>query len=235
VTELIDGELTDLPRSTQKVINVADAIGLPITVRFFDEPTHTADEAAAAVGVDVGQIVKSLVFAVGDTLSEPGEVVLALVRQILMGPISAALRVPPGVLFRSGKPHSSTCIQRCWAPSPLRFESHQGCFFEAASRIRAPASGSNQLDEKKLARAAGAKKAWRIDANRVRTVTGFVIGGIPPFAHDTALRTFADEDLLQYDVVWAAAGTSNHNFAASPAQLVQSIGAAVGDLAKRPT
>ena len=31
--------------------------------------------------------------------------------------------------------------------------------------------------------------------------------GVPPFSHDTALRVFIDPDLLQYDEVWAAAGT----------------------------
>ena len=40
--------------------------------------------------------------------------------------------------------------------------------------------------------------------------------GVPPFGHSTQLRVFVDPDLLQYDEVWAAAGTWNDNFGASP-------------------
>ncbi len=159
-------------RNVERVVEHAQHIGLLIEVRSFEEPTRTADEAAAAIGVSVGQIVKSLVFAVGETSSQPGEIVLALV------------------------------------------------------------SGSNQLDEKKLARAAGARKAWRVDADRVRETTGYVIGGIPPFGHDNSLRTFADQDLLQYAEVWAAAGTSNDNFSSDPRQLIDKISALTSDLSR---
>ena len=62
-----------LPSSAQRVVDAAAALGLTIEVREFPEGTRTADDAARAVGVEVGQIVKSLVFAVG------GATVLALV------------------------------------------------------------------------------------------------------------------------------------------------------------
>ena len=39
---------------------------------------------------------------------------------------------------------------------------------------------------------------------------------MPPFGHATQLRVFVDSDLLQYDEVWAAAGTWNDNFGAAP-------------------
>ncbi|MBM3639429.1 MAG: hypothetical protein FJW98_08385, partial [Actinobacteria bacterium] len=41
--------------------------------------------------------------------------------------------------------------------------------------------------------------------------------GVPPFGHSTQLRVFVDPDLLQFDEVWAAAGTWNDNFGAAPA------------------
>ncbi len=41
---------------------------------------------------------------------------------------------------------------------------------------------------------------------------------MPPFGHSTQLRVFVDPDLLQYDEVWAAAGTWNDNFGAAPAR-----------------
>ena len=45
--------------------------------------------------------------------------------------------------------------------------------------------------------------------------------GVPPFGHCTQLRVFVDPDLLQYDEVWAAAGTWNDNFGAAAAEIVR--------------
>jgi len=55
-------------------------------------------------------------------------------------------------------------------------------------------------------------------------------GGVPPFGHATQLRVFVDPDLLQYDEVWAAAGTWNDNFGAAPADIVRVAGGVVADL-----
>ncbi|MEY3112062.1 MAG: hypothetical protein RIT23_1193, partial [Actinomycetota bacterium] len=55
-------------------------------------------------------------------------------------------------------------------------------------------------------------------------------GGVPPFGHSTQLRVFVDPDLLQYDEVWAAAGTWNDNFGAAPADIVRVSGGVVTDL-----
>ena len=54
--------------------------------------------------------------------------------------------------------------------------------------------------------------------------------GVPPFGHTKQLRVFVDPDLLQYDEVWAAAGTWNDNFGASPADIVRVAGGVVTDL-----
>jgi prolyl-tRNA editing enzyme YbaK/EbsC (Cys-tRNA(Pro) deacylase) len=54
---------TSLPPSALKVQEAADRLGLSIAVRAMPQSTRTAEEAAAACGCDVGQIVKSLVFA----------------------------------------------------------------------------------------------------------------------------------------------------------------------------
>ncbi len=56
------------------------------------------------------------------------------------------------------------------------------------------------------------------------------IGGVPPFGHSTQLRVFVDPDLLQYDEVWAAAGTWNDNFGAAPADIVRVADGVVTDL-----
>jgi len=156
--------MSDVHPNTLRVIAAAREAGLEITTRRFPEGTKTAADAAAAIGVTVGQIVKSLVFGVDN------EIVMALV------------------------------------------------------------SGSNQLDEKKLALAAGGAKCARVDADAVREATGYPIGGVPPFGHSTQLRVFVDPDLLQYDEVWAAAGTWNDNFGAAPADIVRVAGGVVTDL-----
>ncbi len=53
---------------------------------------------------------------------------------------------------------------------------------------------------------------------------------MPPFGHATQLRVFVDPDLLQYDEVWAAAGTGIDIFGAAPADIVRVAGGVVTDL-----
>ena len=156
--------MTDLHPNARRVADAARDLGLDIEVRTFPAGTKTAADAAAAIGVEVGQIVKSLIFAVD------GTVVLAYV------------------------------------------------------------SGANQLDEKKLAAAAGGRKAGRVDADAVRQATGYPIGGVPPFGHATPLPIFIDEDLLAFDAVWAAAGTWNDVFCLTPDDLVRASGGTVANL-----
>ena len=55
-------------------------------------------------------------------------------------------------------------------------------------------------------------------------------GGVPPFGHSTQLRVFIDPDLLQYDEVWAAAGTWNDVFGIEPHTLVEASGGVVAAL-----
>jgi Cys-tRNA(Pro) deacylase len=150
--------------NVKRVVEAARTLGLAVVTRRFPEGTKTAQDAANAIGVAVGQIVKSLVFAVD------GEIVMAYV------------------------------------------------------------SGANQLDEKKLAAAAGGSKCSRVDADAVREATGFPIGGVPPFGLATQLRIFVDPDLLQYDEVWAAAGTWNDVFAINSLALQRVTNCVVVDL-----
>jgi len=156
-----------LHRNAQRVVEAAAAHGLTFEVHEFPGGTRTADDAARAIGVEVGQIVKSLVFLAD------GVPVVALV------------------------------------------------------------SGANQLDEARLAAAAGASSTGRASAEQVREATGYPVGGVPPLGHAAQLRTFVDEDLLAHDEVWAAAGTPHLNFAISPAELVRVTGGTVCDLRRR--
>ena len=91
------------------------------------------------------------------------------------------------------------------------------------------ASGVNRVDTVKLGRALG-KRIDRADAARVRAATGFAIGGVAPVGYPAWVETLIDRDLLQYDVVWAAAGTPHHVFPIAPADLVRVSGGHVADV-----
>jgi Cys-tRNA(Pro) deacylase len=93
-------------------------------------------------------------------------------------------------------------------------------------------SGPNRLDEKKLAalRGVGKKKVKRGNADIVREATGFAIGGVPPFGHQTMLPTYIDEDFWQFEVIWAAAGTPNAVFAIAPDDLARVTEGVVANL-----
>ena len=158
---------TMYPASVQRVVDAAADRGLALDVIEYPDGTRTAPDAAAAVGCEVGQIVKSLIFELD------GEIVLALT------------------------------------------------------------SGSNRVDTDSLAAFAGASRCDRADADAVRQTTGFAIGGVPPFGHAQPVRSFLDEDLLTYDVVWAAAGTPRHVFAIEPRALHELTGAEAAHFAER--
>jgi prolyl-tRNA editing enzyme YbaK/EbsC (Cys-tRNA(Pro) deacylase) len=157
--------MSELPPSAQKVHDAAAALRLDIAVREMPDSTRTAEKAAAAVGVTVGQIVKSLVF-MGAT---------------------------------SGKPYLLLV------------------------------SGTNRVNEAGVAAHLG-EGLKRPDADAVRALTGYAIGGIPPFGHDTPIATYIDGDLLQYDIVWAAAGTPKAVFSVAPGKLKDATKAIVIDV-----
>jgi len=72
-------------------------------------------------------------------------------------------------------------------------------------------SGANRVDEKRISEYAS-EAIHRADADFVRIVTGFAIGGVPPIGHAQKMETYLDEDFLQYETIWAAAGTPNAIF-----------------------
>jgi prolyl-tRNA editing enzyme YbaK/EbsC (Cys-tRNA(Pro) deacylase) len=151
-----------LSPSAQKVQEALAALGFPHQVIEHEQTTRTSAEAAQAVGCEVGQIAKSLIF--------------------------------------KGK--------------------------QSGKAILVIASGANRADEKKLRDLLG-EKVEKPDADFVRERTGFVIGGVPPLGHAEPLITFIDEDLMQYDSIWAAAGTPNAVFLLTPVELVKMTGGRV--------
>lgn len=85
-------------------------------------------------------------------------------------------------------------------------------------------AGGNRLDPEKAAVVAG-ESLMRADANTVRAVTGFAIGGVAPLGHLTPPVIFADPRLRDFAQVFAAAGTPNHVFAVEPGALIAACGA----------
>lgn len=88
------------------------------------------------------------------------------------------------------------------------------------------ASGANRVNEKMLGELAG-EPVEKASAGFVRERTGFAIGGVPPLGHIEPLLTFIDEDLLQYDEIWSAAGTPHAVFCLTPLQLTRITGGIV--------
>lgn len=137
--------------TAQRLVDRLAAHGLTeIEVRTLSDSARTAQLAAQALGVEVGQIVKSLVF------------------------------------LRDGEPVMVLC------------------------------AGDRTVDAQRLS-------LKRADADRVRAVTGFAIGGIPPLGHDTALPTTIDESLRRFDTVWAAAGTHHDVFGVRTEELIAAL------------
>ena len=82
------------------------------------------------------------------------------------------------------------------------------------------ASGVNRVDKDKVGQYLGFK-IKTASPDYVLEKTGYPAGGVPPFAHQQPIRTLIDKDLMLYDEIWAAAGTSNSLFPISPQQLIQ--------------
>lgn len=90
----------------------------------------------------------------------------------------------------------------------------------SAKPVLVIASGKNRIGEKTIGDQLG-EEIEKADADFVRAKTGFAIGGIPPFGHKEKIKTFIDEDLLKYPLIWAAAGTHNTVFPLTPKELVE--------------
>ncbi|MFT9848760.1 YbaK/EbsC family protein [Aneurinibacillus sp. REN35] len=145
-----------LKGSAQKVQTQLAELGYTNQVVELPESTRTAQEAAEAIGCDVAQIAKSIIFRMKD----------------------------------SDKP------------------------------LLVVASGVNRINEKQLAKQLN-EKLGKADADFVRNRTGFVIGGVAPLGHTESIVTLIDEDLFNYDVIWAAAGHPKAVFQLTPEELAQ--------------
>lgn len=102
-------------------------------------------------------------------------------------------------------------------------------FLTGETPVLVIASGVNRVSMEKLAAHLGSP-AIRPDAETVKRLTGFPIGGVAPVGHVTRPRVLIDRDLLQYQEIWAAAGTPNAVFRTTPEELVRMTGGEVTDI-----
>jgi prolyl-tRNA editing enzyme YbaK/EbsC (Cys-tRNA(Pro) deacylase) len=163
----VSQELSSSARSFQEMLRVR---GFSHQVVELPGSTRTAKEAAQAVGCQVEQIVKSLVF--------------------------------------KGQ--------------------------QSQRAILVLASGPNRVSESRLGELAG-EPIEKADADFVRQQTGFVIGGVPPLGHRERLKTFIDETLLRYELLWAAAGTPHAVFQLTPADLQAMTDGLVAAVTEHPS
>jgi prolyl-tRNA editing enzyme YbaK/EbsC (Cys-tRNA(Pro) deacylase) len=94
------------------------------------------------------------------------------------------------------------------------------------------ASGSNRVDEQKLAAFIG-EPVRAAEPDFVKERTGFAIGGVPPVGHSESIPTFLDEDLFRLEEIWAAGGTPQAVFKIRFADLVAIAGGRVVAIAER--
>lgn len=93
-------------------------------------------------------------------------------------------------------------------------------------------SGANRVSETALAEWANVEESavGMASPEQVREATGWAIGGVPPICHATDLQTLFDPALLEFDRVWAAAGTPTSMWASDPEQLRELAEADVVDV-----
>ncbi|ASM72075.1 MULTISPECIES: YbaK/EbsC family protein [Roseobacteraceae] len=89
-------------------------------------------------------------------------------------------------------------------------------------------AGGSRVDPAKATALAG-EELGKADATLIRAQTGFAIGGVSPVGHLSPIQSFFDKRLLDFDVIWAAAGTPHHVFAADPAELAKICDAQISD------
>ena len=89
-------------------------------------------------------------------------------------------------------------------------------------------AGGNQVNPHRAAALAD-EPLGKADAAFIRATTGFAIGGVSPLGHMIPSLSFFDRTLLNYETIWAAAGTPRHLFASNPANLCATIDAQTSD------
>jgi len=86
-------------------------------------------------------------------------------------------------------------------------------------------SGRHKVDMVLLAEQLSVESIHRCDAEYVKSVSGFSIGGVAPIGWSSPASIVIDEALNEYEVVWAAAGHPHSVFPTTFAELIHCTGA----------
>jgi prolyl-tRNA editing enzyme YbaK/EbsC (Cys-tRNA(Pro) deacylase) len=146
--------------AVKRFIEAKNSLGLQGAVTVLSDSARTAQDAASALGIEVGQIASSLVF-----------------------------KLPDG--------------------SPLLIIT----------------SGRHRVDTDLVAKNLGIEKLGRADADYVKSVSGYSVGGVAPIGWTSPAKILIDEALNDYEVIWAASGHPHAVFPTSHAELLRATGA----------
>lgn len=102
----------------------------------------------------------------------------------------------------------------------------------AGEHVFAVIPGDAELDLKKLAHAAGAKKAELVSLKEVEPLTGYVRGGVTVMAASKSFPAFADETIELHDIISISAGQRGLQLILAPADYLRATSAALADLTK---
>ena len=154
--------------AVKRVIAAMEDLGVTGQIKVLVESAKSAAEAAAGLGIEVGQIASSIIFKLPDQ-----------------------------------------------------------------SSLLVITSGRHRVNTELVASKLGVEKLERVDADFVKEVTGFSIGGVAPIGWlNKPALTLIDEALNDYQVVWAAAGHPHAVFPTTYSELLKYTGAkamVVGD------
>jgi Cys-tRNA(Pro)/Cys-tRNA(Cys) deacylase len=92
--------------------------------------------------------------------------------------------------------------------------------------------GGAELDFKKLARAAGARKAEMVSLKEVQPLTGYIRGGVTVFGAKKDFPVFADETIELFDLISVSAGQRGTQILLAPADYLRAAQATIADLTK---
>lgn len=92
--------------------------------------------------------------------------------------------------------------------------------------------GNCEVDLKKAAKAAGAKKAEMIHVKELLPLTGYIRGGCSPIGMKKPFPTFFHRTALDHDIIYVSAGVRGLQLKIGPSDLIRYIGATVTDVVK---
>ncbi|HEX3435960.1 MAG TPA: Cys-tRNA(Pro) deacylase [Pseudacidobacterium sp.] len=109
------------------------------------------------------------------------------------------------------------------------------CVTSDKEHIFAVVPGNAELDFKKLAQAAGARKAEMVSLKDIQPLTGYIRGGVTVFGAKKDFPVYVDETIELFDVISVSAGTRGTQIILSPADYIRASQANIAALTKEGT